>query len=184
MTENIAPMGRRTLAAFAMLCAGLALTSPAGAREPFDDVYFVRHGGVGADMLKDRAACSYQAQNLGSTAAAYSDPEYGALSAMSQELDSDALHDDGLRKRLYRAVFVDCMKRRGWAQLDPTPDEARSIGHASQRHPEALDAWIKTHEPPAPAPAPAPAPPPAHPAPAPAATVPASSASPTPAGPH
>jgi hypothetical protein len=137
-------------AALAALCAAL-LSAPALAREPFDDAFFVRRDGTGAQMLKDRAQCSDEAQNLGSTAAAYSDPEYGALSAMGQELDADQLHDGGLRKRLYRAVFVDCMKKRGWTPLDPTPEEARSIGHASLKRTEALDAWIKAHEPPAPA---------------------------------
>jgi hypothetical protein len=125
------------------------------AREPFDDAYFVRREGTGEQMLSDRARCSNEALGMGSTAAAYSDPEYGALSAMGQELDSEQLHDGGLRKRFYHAVFVECMKKRGWTPQDPTREEARAIGHASIRRPEALDAWIKDHEPPLPAPAPA-----------------------------
>ena len=128
----------------------LAASAPALAREPFEDAFFVRHGASGVDMLKDRATCITSALDIGSSASAYTDPAYGALNAMSHELDADALHDGGLRKRLYHAVFVDCMKRQGWTPLDPTPEDARAIGHASIRHPEALDAWLKAHEPAAP----------------------------------
>ncbi len=155
-------MGSGTLALGAVLAATLLVAGGALAGEPFDGAFFVRHGGTGAAMLQDRADCSTEALSLGSTAAAYSDPNYGPLAAMGQALDSDALHEGGLHKRLRHAVFADCMKRRGWSPLDPDRDEARAVNRANLRHPEALDAWIKAHEPPeviAAAPAPPPPPP-------------------------
>ena len=116
----------------AILAAGLlsvAAASSASAAEPFNDAY-----------------------SLNSGAAAYSNPEYGALSAMGSALDEDALHEGGLHKRMQRAVLVDCMRRLGWTQLDPGPDEVKVVAKASPRHPEALDAWLKAHEPAAPPP--------------------------------
>jgi hypothetical protein len=141
-------MGSRTFALGAVLAVGLFAAGNALAREPFDGAFFVRHGGTAAGMLQDRDDCSREALSLGSTAAAYSDPNYGPLAAMGQALDSDALHEGGLHKRLRRAVFADCMKRRGWTPLDPDRDEAKAVNRASLRHPEALDAWLKAHEPP------------------------------------
>ena len=141
-------MGSRTLALVAALAASLFAAGSALAREPFDGAYFVRHGGTAAAMLQDRDDCSREALSLGGTASAYSDPNYGPLAAMGQALDSDALHEGGLHKRLRHAVFADCMKRRGWSPLDPDRDEAKAVNRASLRHPEALDAWLKAHEPP------------------------------------
>lgn len=141
-------MGLRLLALGAALGGSLLAAAGALAREPFDGAFFVRHGGTGAAMLQDRGECSREALNLGGTAAAYSDPNYGAITAMGQSLDSDALHDAGLHKRLVHAVFADCMKRRGWIPLDPDRTEAKAVNRASPGHPQALDAWIKAHEPP------------------------------------
>ena len=141
-------MSFRTLAAGAVLAGGLLAAGGALAREPFDGVFFVRHGGTAAAMLQDRDDCRHEALSLGDTAAAYSDPNYGPLAAMGQALDSDALHEGGLHKRLTHAVFADCMKRRGWTPLDPDRDEAKAVSRASLRRPEALDAWLNAHEPP------------------------------------
>ena len=98
-------------------------------------------------MLQDRVDCRRTAQGQGDTASAYSNPQYGALSAMGSALDEDALHEGGLHKRLERAVFDDCMKQHGWTPLQPDGADARAVERASARHPEALDAWIKAHAP-------------------------------------
>ena len=127
--------------------AAMLATSQANAREPYDEVYFVRIHANTQALFDDRSQCRREAFSMGDTAAAYSDPNYGAITAMGQALDTDALHGGGLRKRMERAIFVDCMKRRGWTQLDPAPDEAKAVGRSSPRHPEILDAWLKTHEP-------------------------------------
>ncbi len=132
------------------LCAAgavMTLAGPALAREPFDDIYFVRPQATTPDLFKDRDQCRREAFSMGDTAAAYSDPNYGAISAMGQALDTDALHGGGMRKRMQKAIMIDCMKRRGWTQLDPSPDEAKAVDRASVRHPDALDAWLKAHEP-------------------------------------
>jgi hypothetical protein len=143
-----------TLAIFA---AGLAVAGAALATEPYQDGFFVKRGATARQMFQDRAECARTALTMGDTAALYSNPEYGALAAMGSALDEDSLHEGGIHKRLQRAVVNDCMKRLGWAVLDPEPDEARTIARASPKHPEALDAWLKTHEPPEPAPVPPPA---------------------------
>jgi hypothetical protein len=124
-----------------------AVTCPALAREVYDDAYFVKPKGTAAAMFQDRDGCRRQAQGLGGGSASYSNPQYGALNAMGSALDEDQLHEGGIHKRLQRAVFEDCMKRLGWSPLDPTADEHRAVGRASPRHPEALDAWLKAHEP-------------------------------------
>ncbi len=139
----------------AILAAGLlsvAAASSASAAEPFNDAFFVRHAATAKDLFADRRQCSNDAYSLNSGAAAYSNPEYGALSAMGSALDEDALHEGGLHKRMQRAVLVDCMRRLGWTQLDPGPDEVKVVAKASPRHPEALDAWLKAHEPAGPPP--------------------------------
>ena len=151
-------MTSKALGLVTAILAGLVAGSPAWAREPFDDVFFVKHGGDAEVMFQDRSDCSREAVSIGGTAAAFSDPNYGALSAMGESLDSDALHEGGLHKRLVRAVFLDCMKRRGWSPLDPDRDEIKQVARASPRHPEVLDLWLKAHEPPLPPPASVPAP--------------------------
>ncbi len=135
----------RTLAlaaATVVLAAGAAQ-----AREVYDDVFFVRAHASAADLFQDRAACRAAAANMSDTDAAYSNPEYGALSAMGSALDEDALHEGGLHKRLQRAVFEHCMKGKGWSLAQPTSDELKPLLRASQHHPQAIDAWLKAHEP-------------------------------------
>ena len=127
--------------------AAMLATSQAKAREPYDEVYFVKVHATTQALFDDRSQCRREAFSMGDTAAAYSDPNYGAITAMGQALDTDALHGGGLRKRMERAIFVDCMKRRGWTQLDPTPADAKAVGRSSLHHPEILDAWLKAHEP-------------------------------------
>jgi hypothetical protein len=148
--------GLMGLAAIA-LEAGSAM---AAAPEPYNDAFFVRPHATAQAMLQDRADCRTQALHMSDTAASYSNPQYGALSAMGSALDEDALHDGGLHKRLQQAVFNDCMKQKGWTEADPTSTEIREL-KASQHHPELLDAWLKAHEPAEPPPAPpaTPAPP-------------------------
>lgn len=130
------------IAAVAMLAS-----SPASAREVYDDAYFVKPQATAAALFQDRNDCRREAQGLGGSAAAYTNPDYGAVNAMGSALDEYALHEGGLHKRLQRAVFNDCMKRRGWAPAELSGDEARLIAKASPRHPEPLDAWLKAHEP-------------------------------------
>jgi hypothetical protein len=130
------------------LCA-----APALAREVYDDLYFVKPSGTGQAMLQDRTECRRVAQGLGDTASSYSNPQYGAFNAMGSALDEDALHEGGLHGRMQRAIFEDCMKRHGWTPLQPQGEDAKAVQRASLHHPEALDAWLKAHEPTAPPPA-------------------------------
>lgn len=132
---------------------GILAAGAAQARDAFDEVYFVRPHASAADLLQDRAACRSAAEHMSDTDAAYSNPEYGALSAMGSALDEDALHEGGLHRRLQRAVFEHCMKDKAWVLATPSEDELKVLTRASSRHPEALDAWLRAHEPPPPAPA-------------------------------
>ena len=146
------------LKTLAFAAATLALAAPAAfAHDVYDDVFFVRTQASATDLFKDRADCRTTAEHMNDTAAFYSNPQYGALSAMGSALDEDALHDSGLTKRLQRAVFDDCMKGRGWTPADVPREELRQLMRADASHPQVLNAWLKAHEPP-PAPAP-PAPP-------------------------
>jgi hypothetical protein len=142
-----------TVKPFAIAAAGLVLVSGAAqARELYDDLFFVRTGASAASLFQDRADCRNTAVHMGGTAATYSNPQYGAISAMGSALDEDALHDGGLRLRLQQAVFVDCMKQKGWVQAAPTAEEVKLLMRASLRHPEPLNDWLKSHEPPPAAP--------------------------------
>ncbi len=136
----------------AALCAATLATASAAAKEVYDDVFFVKTQASATAMFQDRDGCRREAEGQGGNAASYSNPEYGALNAMGSALDEDALHEGGLHKRLQRAVFGDCMKRLGWIELQPAPEDAKAVQKASLRHPEALDAWLKTHAPAPPAP--------------------------------
>ena len=146
----------------AILAAGvLAATAPAWADQPYGDVFFVRPSATAAALFAEREQCSREAAGVGSNAAGYSNPEYGALSAMGSALDENQLHEGGIHKRMRRAILVDCMKRMGWTPQDPAPDEAKALAKASPHHPQVLDAWLQAHEPappPSTAPTPAPAP--------------------------
>lgn len=122
--------------------------APARSREVYDDVFFVKPQGSAASLFQDRGECRRESQGLGGTAASYTNPEYGALNAMGSALDEDALHEGGLHKRLARAVFDDCMKRRGWTPMAVTSSQAHLLMRADARHPEALEAWLKAYQPP------------------------------------
>ena len=148
-------MRLKTLA-LALAAAGVLAAAPAWARDLYDDAFFVRPHATAADLFQDRAQCRDTASHMSDTDASYSNPRYGALSAMGSALDEDALHDGGLHGRLQRAVFDDCMKQRGWTPAEVSNDESRMLLRANARHPDALDAWLKAHEPP-PEPSPAPA---------------------------
>jgi hypothetical protein len=142
------------LAALLAALAALAAAGAAVAREPYDRGFFVRQDASAVAMLDDRADCARLAAGLGvdGEEAAYSDPQYGPLRALGQALDEDQLHGEGLKGRMQRAAFGDCMRRRGWTPLAPSPDEAKALKKASLKHPAALDAWLKAHDPgPAPA---------------------------------
>ncbi len=128
--------------------AGLALAAgTAQAREVYDDVFFVRAHASAGDLFQDRAACRTAATHMSDADAFYSNPEYGALSAMGSALDEDALHDGGLHKRMERVVFDHCMRAKGWADAAPTGQELKALQRADAHHPQALDAWLKSHEP-------------------------------------
>jgi hypothetical protein len=131
-------------AALACAAAGPALAG----REPFNDLFFVKHGGTAQAMFADRAACTREALalDLGSSAAAYSNPQYGALAAMGAALDSDALHSGGLMKRMQRAALFSCMHRLGWQERDLGPDD-RQVARSSLKRPDALQAWLDAHAP-------------------------------------
>ena len=149
-------MTYKILAVVAAGCALAAVASAAQAREPYDDAFFVRQHASAAELYEDRAACRNAAEHMSDTDAAYSNPEYGALSAMGSALDEDALHEGGLHKRLQQAVFMHCMEKKGWISAAPSDAEAKILMRASLRHPEALNQWLLAHEPPPP---PIPAPP-------------------------
>ena len=130
------------------IAAGMAAAEPALARDSYDEAFFVRTHATAQDLFHDRTGCRQETLHMGDTAAAYSDPEYGALSAMGSALDEDALHEGGLHKRMQQAVFTNCMKRQGWTPADPGADETKLLVKAANRHPETVDAWLKAHEPP------------------------------------
>lgn len=144
----------RILAAAALGGATLAAAVPASAREPYDEMFFVRQHASAPDLYQDRAACRTAALHMSDAEAAYSNPEYGALSAMGSALDEDALHEGGLHKRLEQAVIVHCMEKKGWAAATPSDADLKVLLRASLRHPEALNAWLTAHEPPPAPPAP------------------------------
>ena len=147
-----------TLKTLAFAAVTLALAAPAAlAHDVYDDVFFVRIQASATDLFKDRGDCRTTALHMNDTAAFYSNPQYGALSAMGSALDEDALHDGGLTKRLQRAVFDDCMKSKGWTSAEVSREELRQLMRADAGHPQVLNAWLKAHEPPA-APAAPPAP--------------------------
>ncbi len=138
-------MNLKTLAFAAVT---LALAAPAAfAHDVYDDVFFVRIQASATDLFKDRGDCRTTALHMNDTAAFYSNPQYGALSAMGSALDEDALHDGGLTKRLQRAVFDDCMKSKGWTLAEVSREELRQLMRADASHPQVLNAWLKAHEP-------------------------------------
>jgi hypothetical protein len=65
---------------------------------------------------------------------------------MGAALDSDQLHGGGLRKRMQLAVLNSCMKQLGWEPHELGPGD-KAVAHASPKHPEALNAWLKANEP-------------------------------------
>jgi hypothetical protein len=149
-------MTPRRLAAICLGGLALSAAGAACAREPYDELFFVRQHASAADLFQDRAACRNAAAHMSDAESAYSNPEYGALSAMGSALDEDALHEGGLRKRLERAVFIHCMEKRDWVAATPTDAELKVLLRASPNHPEAINTWLAAHEPPPP-PIPAPA---------------------------
>jgi hypothetical protein len=130
-----------------VVAAPLALAAAPAFAGPYDDVYFVKVGGDAHQMFADRNACTLVAKSIGiGHGEAYSDPDYGLLSAMGTALDSDSLHG-GIGRKVHRAALEKCMQKRGWTQQDPLGDDTRSVKKASESHPEALDAWIKANQP-------------------------------------
>ncbi len=127
--------------------ASLLAAGAAQARDVYDDVFFVRAHASAGDLFQDRADCRTAATHMSDADAAYSNPQYGALSAMGSALDEDALHEGGLHKRLERAVFEHCMKTKGWALAEPAAEELKQLLRASPHRPQAIDAWLKAHEP-------------------------------------
>ena len=140
-------MNLKTLA-FAAAATLAATAGSALARDLYDDAFFVKVQASAADLFRDRADCRVTAEHMSDSEAFYSNPEYGALSAMGSALDEDALHDGGLKKRVQRAVFDDCMKQKGWTAAEIPADELRTLLRADVHHPQVLNAWLKAHEPP------------------------------------
>jgi hypothetical protein len=141
---------RGKIAVLAGLAAGVLASAPALAREhqDYEDLFFMRAKATAQGFFQDRSSCRYQAAHVSDNAAEYTEPEYGALSAMGSALDEYQLHEGGLHKRLQQAAFTECMEHLGWTPADLTPEEIRELKKADPRHPELLDAWLKTHEPP------------------------------------
>ena len=137
----------------AFAAAGLALAAGAAqARDLYDDVFFVRTHATAFDLFGDRIECRGAADHMRDTDSSYSNPQYGALSAMGSALDEDALHDGGLAKRVHRAVFEDCMRKKGWTEIEVSHDDLKRLLRADAHHPGPIDAWLKANEP-SPAPA-------------------------------
>ncbi len=129
--------------------ASLALAAGAAqARELYDDIFFVRAHATAPDLFADRIECRRAADHMRDTDSSYSNPQYGALSAMGSALDEDSLHDSGLSQRVHRAVFEDCMRHKGWTEADVPPGDLKLLLRADARHPGPIDAWLKAHEPP------------------------------------
>ena len=140
-----APVMRRLTLPCLFLMASLAATSAhAGA---YDKVFFVKAGGTAQAMWADRAACGKIADNIGLQRGgeAFSDPDYGMISAMGAALESDSMQSYG--KEIRRAALEKCMEKHGWSQLDPADADEKAIRHANARQPEALDNWIKANAP-------------------------------------
>ena len=140
-------MNLKIPAAAVAAIAFLAGAPAASAHDVYDDLFFVRQHASAAELFADRAECRSTAQHMSDASAFYSNPEYGALSAMGSALDEDALHDGGLRKRLERAVFMHCMEKKAWTAAAPSGEETKVLMRASLRHPEPLNAWLKANEP-------------------------------------
>lgn len=136
-----------TLIWLAGLAAVAAPAAPALAHGEYDNLFFVRPHATASAFFEDRADCRNLALHMEDNAAGYTNPEYGALSAMGSELDQTALHEGGLHQRMQQAVFTDCMKRRGWSPAEPTAEETRKLMKADRRRPQLLDDWLKAHEP-------------------------------------
>jgi hypothetical protein len=147
-----APVMRRL--AFPCLFVMAALAAAPAHAGAYDKVFFVRAGGTAQAMWADRDACTKIAENVGlhRGGEAFSDPDYGMISAMGAALESDSMQSYG--KEVRRAALEKCMEKHGWTQLDPDDGDEKAVRHANAKQPEALDAWIKAN---APAPAPAPA---------------------------
>ena len=140
---------------FTFTAVSLALAAGAAqARELYDDVFFARTNASAADLFADRADCRGAADHMRDTDSSYSNPQYGALSAMGSALDEDSLHDSGLAKRVHRAVFEDCMRKKGWTEVEVSRDDLKLLLRADARHTGPIDSWLKTHQPPPEAPAP------------------------------
>jgi hypothetical protein len=127
--------------------AALFAAAPALAGS-FDKVFFVKRGGAALEMFEDRDACTRIAENVGlqRNGEAYSDPDYGMISAMGAALDADTMNG-GVGKAVRRAALEKCMEKRGWSQVDPAEAEEKAVRRASRKDPTALDAWLKANEP-------------------------------------
>ena len=133
----------------ALTAAVLCAAAPALAGE-HDRTFFVKRGGGAIAMLDDRDACIKIAEaiSMGRGGEAYSDPDYGMISAMGAALESGALENgSGVGKAVRRAALEKCMEKRGWSQLNPSEADERAIRKASRKDPAALDAWLKANEP-------------------------------------
>jgi hypothetical protein len=147
-----APVMRKlTLPSLFLLAAFLATPALAGA---YDKVFFAKVGGTAQAMWADRTTCAKIAEAVGLQRGgeAYSDPDYGMISAMGAALESDSMQSYG--KEIRRAALEKCMEKRGWTQVDLADADEKAVRHANAKQPEALDNWIRAN-------APAAAPPPA-----------------------
>jgi hypothetical protein len=130
-----------------LLAAACAATATSASAAPYDNVFFVKKGATSAQLFTDRSACADVAKGVQiGRDEAYSDPDYGVLSAMGTAIDSDSMHG-GIGKAVQRAALEKCMEKRGWVQQDPIGDDAKPVRKASSKNPAALDAWLKAHEP-------------------------------------
>jgi hypothetical protein len=128
----------------AVFAAGPALAGT------YDKVFFVKRGATAAAMYDDREACTKVAESvgLGRGGEAYSDPDYGMISAMGAALETGSLETgSGIGKAVRRAALEKCMEKRGWTHKTVPEAEEKAIRRASRKDPAALDAWLKANEP-------------------------------------
>jgi hypothetical protein len=137
-------MHKLTVPSLFVLAALAAAPAHAGS---YDKIFFVKAGGTAQSMWADRDACSKIAEQVGLQRGgeAYSDPDYGMISAMGAALESDSMQSYG--KVVRRAALAKCMEKRGWTQADPSDADEKAVRHANAKSPEALDNWIKANAP-------------------------------------
>jgi hypothetical protein len=88
-----------------LLAAACAATATSASAAPYDNVFFVKKGATSAQLFTDRSACADVAKGVQiGRDEAYSDPDYGVLSAMGTAIDSDSMHRASARRSSARRL--------------------------------------------------------------------------------